>query len=363
MITKQTLLFLFLSSSFILSGQVIDPLTLPAVQEYTVVRTNPDADTVILALHGGPSAVLFEGSFTYLETIPTFSVVEVKKQEMLDADILFNDTLTFEEAVLVNDKTAALIEKAVQFFKDQDKTVVLIGQSWGAIVLGEYLDDYGVESIHRIIPMEGRLNMPLDFVDYLLDGILPTFDADGFTYVFGTPQGTYDQGLLTLGAAAFANRWIDSLANMDLTKMMYTYAENDMNTGALLPEELDFLDDSGAQTLFISPGIHGDSYLDEYQAVIVEFIRSEFVTDVSESFVIADHLKLYPTLAQNQIQVETTTTGVFSIFNINGQEVHQETPLSDRNSIDVSALGVGPYVGVFRSGGKEISTVKFQVVR
>jgi len=362
MMVKHTLPFLLLFSSFILSGQVIDPLTLPEVEDYIVVRTNPAADTVILALHGGPSAVLAEGTFTYLEGISTFSVVEVMKQEML-SDVLYNDTLTFEEAVLVNDKTAALIEKAVQYYKDQDKTVVLIGQSWGAIILGEYLDDYGISNIHRIIPMEGRLNMPLDFSDYLLDGILPTFAEDGFTYVFGTPQGTLPQGLLTLGAAAFSNRWIDSLANMDLSKMMYTYAENDMNTGALLPEELDFLDNSGAQTLYISPGVHGDSYLPTYQEVVVEFIRSEFATDIVESYVIQNNLKLYPTLAQNQIHIEAKEMGVFSIYNMMGQSVYQESKLLENGSIDISTLSAGQYIGVFHTAAQGLSSVRFQVVR
>lgn len=359
---RSTFLFFFLFTSLNLFGQVIDPSTLPFVEEYTVVRTNPDADTVILVLHGGPTGFLYEGGFTYLEEIPTFSVVEVKKEEMLNP-VLTNDSLTFEEGVLVNDKTAALIEKAVQFYNDQNKIVVLVGHSWGAIILGEYLDDYGVDNIHRIIPMEGRLNMPLDFVNYLLDGFLPTFDADGFSYVFATAQGFYQQGLLTLAAAAFDNRWIDSLANMDLSKMMYTHAEFDMNTGALLPEEIAFLDNSGARTLLIPNGSHADSFFPATQSAVVEFIRTDIMVVSGGIDVASNDLKLYPTLAQNQIQVEPKNQGLFTIVNMMGQPVYQEAQLSHSKSIDISKLSPGHYVGVFESENKGLSTVKFQVIR
>ncbi len=357
----KTLTFLILLLNLNLSAQHIDPSTLPDVSDYTAVRGNFNADTIILALHGGPSPQLYQGTFEYLEGISTFSVVEVMKQEML-TEVLSNENLTLEEGVAVNDTTVALIEKAVQHYNAQNKTVVLVGASWGAILLGEYLDDYGVDNIHRIIPMEGRLNMPLEFVDYLLDGYLPTFEDDGYTLVLNQ-QGIWDQGLLTLGAAAFANRWIDSLANLDLSKMMYTYAERDMQTGALLPEETDFLNNSGAQTLFIPNGSHGDSNLDFYQAMVVEFIRSNIAVDVKESYALFTDLKLFPSLAKYDIQVEVPEKGLFTIANLMGQVVYQEAQLSGTKRIDISGLSQGHYFAIFQSDSKKISKAKFHVVR
>ena len=344
-----------------LNGQVIDPASLPEVEDYTVVQTNPDADTVILVLHGGPTNDLLSGSFFFMESIPTFSVVEVKKHEML-IPVLNDSTLTLAGGHAVNDTTAALIEKAVQYYNDLDKTVVLIGHSWGAIVLGEYLDDYGVDNIHRIIPMEGRLNMQLEMVDYLLDGYLPTFQFDGLTLEVTTPQNTYDHGLLTLAAAIFSNRWVDSLANIDLSKMMYSYAENDQQTGALTFEETEFLDNSGAQTLFIPSAGHGASFYPENQQIIVDFIREQIFVDVDEPLAQND-FNLYPTLANNSIQIESEQQGTLRIFDMHGKAVYQGSETEASVNVDVSNLENGMYVAVFYSSSKAINTAKFQVVR
>lgn len=75
------------------------------------------------------------------------------KQEMLNP-VLFDTLLTLEKAIAVNDTTVTLIEKAIQYYKNEGKVVVLIGHSWGAFILGEYMDDYGVDQLHRIIPMD-----------------------------------------------------------------------------------------------------------------------------------------------------------------------------------------------------------------
>jgi len=313
-----------------------------------------------LALHGGPTSDLFAGTFEYFEEIPTFSIVEVKKHEMLTT-VLENDDLTLEQGHAVNDTTAALIEKAVQYFKNQDKTVVILGHSWGAIIMGEYLDDYGVESVHRIIPMEGRLNMQVEFIDYLLDGYLPTFDSDGFSLVLSTPQYNYEKGLMMLAAAAFSNRWVDSLAHLDLSKMMYTYAENDMNTGALLPEETALLDNTGAQTLFIPSGIHGDSYLDVHQATIVEFIRTDLLTATQEPAFVNEPLNLFPTLTNNIVQIESEQTGTLRIFDMSGRKIHQAQVMGSPMQINVSNFGNGQYFAVLQSGTQKLSTAKFQV--
>ena len=67
------------SSSTALGQNSIDLNSLPDVETYTVVRTNPTADTVIIALHGGPTDMLYSGEFDFFEGIPTFSVVEMEQ--------------------------------------------------------------------------------------------------------------------------------------------------------------------------------------------------------------------------------------------------------------------------------------------
>lgn len=356
---------LLLSASFLFSmlqleGQFVDPSELPEVEDYIFVRTNPNADTIIIALHGGPSDELFEGSFNHFEWEPNFSVVEMLKYEMMH-EVLYNDSLTLEQGYAVNDTTVAMIEKVVQHYNAQDKVVVVAGHSWGALVMGEYLDDYGTESVHKIIPMEGRLSVQPEFVDILLEGYLPTFDTDGMTILIEGTIGEFPHGLLTLGAAAFANDWVDSLQNEDLSKMMYTYSEFDRNTGALREKETNFLDESGATTLFIPGGTHGSVFSDMYMAEVIAFIRGDNPTSLSEP-ILVDGLKLFPTLADDLIQLEHEKSGGLMIFDMNGVVVKQ-LQVAERQVIDVSDMAVGSYMAIHRDDSGQARSARFQVWR
>ena len=344
-----------------LCAQFIDPAELPDVETYAVVQSNPNADTVIIALHGGPSDELYNGSFFYFEEIETFSVVEMLKYEMIH-DVMSNESLTIEEGYAVNDTTVAMIEKLVQHYNAQDKEVVVLGHSWGALVMGEYLDDYGVESVYKFIPMEGRLSVPQEFVDILLTGYLPTFDSDGMTIVVNGSPSDYPQGLLTLGAAAFANNWVDSLQGEDLSKMMYTYSEFDMNTGALREEETTFLNQSGAQTLFVPGGYHGSVFESFYLDLVVEFIREDNVSDVVEIQSEDTGLSIFPTVADNWITVSAEKSGVLTFFDMNGRKVLQRK-VTEMDNINISDVQPGQYMVIHEDGQGGYSTARLQVMR
>lgn len=340
----------------------IDPVFLPDIEDYTIIRTNPDADTVILTLHGGPTGVLLDNTFLYLRDIPTFSVVDVMKQEML-SPVLFDTLLTIENAIAVNDTTAALIEKAVQYFKDENKTVVLIGHSWGAFILGEYMDDYGVDQIHKIIPMEGRINIQQEYVDYLYDGYLPKFDTDGFTIILGTTPNVYPHGIITLLTALFENRWIDSLANTDLSNLMYSYAEYDLNSGALTYEEINFLTQNGAQINFIPEEGHGASNNLENQKIVVDFIRDKLTTSINNPFISQNNLRLFPTLARDWIQFESNQNGCIEIYSMTGQLVLKKEISDFPFKWDIPNLEIGQYNVIFRNILGKFETSRFQIFR
>ena len=295
-----------------------------------------------------------------MEQIPTFSVVEVKKHEML-SPVLGNESITFDEAVAVNDTTAALIEKAIQYYSAQDKEVVLLGHSWGATILGEYLDDYGNDQVHKIVPMEGRLSVQPEFVDFLLDGYVPEFNGTEVD-ISQSEQNAVFQSILTLSAAGFYNRYTDSLATLDLSNMMYSYAEFDVSTGPLLPIEIDFLNQSGAQTLFIPDGYHGSSYDSEIQDIILAFIRDDLFFDVDECFDTKEKLHLFPTIAQSSIQIESDHGGTIQIYDMMGRPVFEKGDAQFPLNVDVSNLANGQYVAVLQNKSNRLSTARFQVV-
>lgn len=142
---------------------------------------------------------------------------------------------------------------------------------------------------------------------------------------------------------------------------MYTYAENDQNTGALLPEETDFLNASGAQTLFIPNDSHGASFDPVHQEIILNFIRDDFFTSTNELLADVEPIKLYPTLAQNSIKIESNLEGLLSIYDMTGNRIKQLDKSEILLQVDVSDLTNGQYVAVLHTHNEGVSTAKFQV--
>ncbi|MEL6656730.1 MAG: T9SS type A sorting domain-containing protein [Bacteroidota bacterium] len=343
------LLLTFLGSTLccLVAQELIDPAVLPPVEDYVEVRSNPNADTVLLMLQGGPVSFLLPVDYPFLEAVPTFSVVEVKKHEML-VPVLQLDTLTLEEGIAVNDTTAALIEKAVQYYRSEGKYVALLGQSWGAIVIGEYLDDYGLDNVDKLVAMEGRLNIQQEFVDYLLAGYLPNFNL-GDSIVLLTEINFFPATLLNLSAAALANRWVDSLAGLNLEKMLYTYAEYDFQTGALLPEEIEFIESGGGQVLFIPMGMHGDSFMEEYQSQIIAFIRGDQPVSNGNFITVDSALKLYPTVANDWVLLEADAAGTALVFDAVGRLVYEAKHGGTLTRIDITSFSSGHYYVVLQA--------------
>ena len=338
--------------------QKIDLNDLPEVPDYVFTQSNPGADTVIIALHGGPSSDIFLGTFLQLEQVSGFSVVEMLKSEMM-TDVLRRDSLTFEECIAVNDTTAALIQKTVEFYKGQGKYVALVGHSWGAIIMGEYLDDYGSGHVDKLVPMEGRLNAPLDFVEWLKQGILPLFD--GLEVTVDTTVAYPLPNVLLLGAAAFENRWIDSLATEDLTNLMYTHSEWDMNTGRLLPEEVDFLEDAGANVLMIDGGTHGSIFQYDYMTQVIDFIReSDVVSDVDDLLVAS--VSAYPLPARDFLNVDVEQNGNLIITDMQGSIWMKKRIAAGRHSLDVGDARSGSHVMVFQPDAGKPITKRIQLV-
>lgn len=105
----------------VLSQNNINLNALPEVSDYTVIRSNPGADTVMLTLHGGPESTLFEGRFSFFEDISTFSVVDVMQYTHLNPEVLLNHDISFDKAISVNDTSVALLRKAVVHYRAMGK--------------------------------------------------------------------------------------------------------------------------------------------------------------------------------------------------------------------------------------------------
>lgn len=345
---KYTIFLVLMGHVNLSISQDIDLSLLPEVEEYNIVLTNPDADTVLIALHGGPSDDLNTGDFDYFHGISTFSVVEMMKQNHLNPEILSNFDLSLSEAVSVNDTTVALLKKSVDHYKRQGKFVAIIGHSFGSYILLEYLDDYGVEDVNKFIPTGARLNTEEEVIDAFLMGNYVNY-KDGLFFELGDTIDNDLRSFATLAAASVLDRYVDSLSMLDLSKMMFVFGQHDSNVGRLLEDEIRMLTESNATILEIENGSHSSPLYSENLDKVLQFIRDDFSVSNIDLTLNQDRLKVYPTIANNFITVETNTGGTFFMFNSYGQPILETVFEKGINIVDLSNLVNGNYHVLFHS--------------
>lgn len=355
------ILLFFLSSSLLFAQNNIDLNSLPNIQDYIVTNTNPNADTIILGLHGGPTDMLYPGDFSYFNSISTFSVVEMMQHQHNNPSIIANSNLTLEDAITHNDTTVAMIKKVVDHFNGLNKTVVLMGHSFGAFLLTEYLDDYGINDLHRIIPMAGRLNMDQVVVNSFESGYFASF-LNGQDIVIETIQApSADWAAMKLQAGLGYNRHIDSLASLDLSKLMYVYGTHDEAVGRLSIEETTMLGNANATLLAVQNGDHDSPFFLPQMIQILDFIRTPQTTGISESNLAQSNFKLFPTLIEETINIELETNGILRIININGQLIQENHYSKGKHFINATNFTSGYYLASFKTEKNGFFTMKFIV--
>lgn len=347
---------------FLLAQNNIDFNDLPDVSEIMVTLSNPNADTIVIGMHGGPTDMLYTGDFDFFEGISTFSVVEIQQYQHYNSSILTNHAMTLEEAIVYNDTTVAMLQKTVHHFKDMGKTVVLIGHSFGAFILAEYVDDYGLADVHRVIPMAGRLNMPPIIWENFAAGYWGGFDSDGSTPIIEPEQADMeDWATMKLMAGMGYNRWVDSLANLDLSKLMYVYGEHDEAVGGLDETEVSLLQNNSAMVLGINNGSHDSPFFTSNITQVLDFIRTDLSVSIEGKEWTKTEIKLFPTLVEDYLNIEVKEAGVLKVVNMNGQIIEQFNCSIGATRLHLKDFPSGMYIANYQTPNRRWVNQKFVV--
>lgn len=142
---------------------------------------------------------------------------------------------------------------------------------------------------------------------------------------------------------------------------MYTHSEWDMNTGRLLPEEVDFLEDAGANVLMIDGGTHGSIFQYDYMTQVIDFIReSDVVSDVDDLLVAS--VSAYPLPARDFLNVDVEQNGNLIITDMQGSIWMKKRIAAGRHSLDVGDARSGSHVMVFQPDAGKPITKRIQLV-
>ena len=147
--------------------------------EVQQVVANPDADTVWIFEQGGPShEISNDVLFAFLRYRGHEDIHLVQAHQTLT----LNPRLAARHARLTRanlqaevDVSVELLRRVIDHFKAQHKHVVVVGYSYGSFLVARYLALHGPDGADRYLLMAGRLDMPTDFVNGALEGMLYHF--------------------------------------------------------------------------------------------------------------------------------------------------------------------------------------------
>ena len=207
---------------------------------------NPASETVIVNAQGGPETTLFTKEFKeifikYGKLCPdSVFAVNIQQVQTLNPDKFKKSDISFEQAVEYGKQNTKMLADAVDYFKAKGKKVVVVGISYGAFLVEDYLAGYGNVADSYFISV-GRLNMPEKIWVPFSEGKMIGF-KDGVEYTkIMKPKDAEQRNMSKLAAAFGHKRYMDLLKNTKMSNVVYAYGAKDEQVGRLSEAELEFL--------------------------------------------------------------------------------------------------------------------------
>tara|TARA_B110000305_G_C19280879_1_gene559192 strand:- start:260 stop:772 length:513 start_codon:yes stop_codon:yes gene_type:complete len=121
-----------------------------------------DASTVLINTQGGPITELDTEGFDDLLSLvntPNLLNVNVHQAQTLNPSDFSSDDITFEQAINYDAESIEVLYKVIKYFKDQGRTVYVLGISFGAFMTQELIVRKGLDVADKYLIMVGRLDI------------------------------------------------------------------------------------------------------------------------------------------------------------------------------------------------------------
>ncbi len=232
---------------------------------------NLEGDIVVIHAQGGPSIELDDDEASN-EVITELGIqsalyVMVHQVQTKNPMLFTSEDITFEQAKQYDLQSISNIKRVVDFFKNQQgKTVYVLGVSFGSFIVQELIATHGVDVADGYLILSNRLNVDDDAWQALSEGKFPIhiYDNDGnYTIQLENDpdNDTVEERNMGRLIAGFAfNRYTDRLTNVSsLSKVTYVYGDRDEVAGPLSAQEIQFLNDKGANLILSEGGSHDEA--------------------------------------------------------------------------------------------------------
>ncbi|AXT52607.1 hypothetical protein D1818_17855 [Aquimarina sp. BL5] len=237
------------------------------IKDLIYFKGEEDASTVLINVQSGPDNKLstdeVDEIFQSFDTTDLLAV-NVHQAQTLDPSLLEGGDITFDEAINYNAESVEMLYKVVKYFKDQGRTVYVLGISFGAFVTQELIAKKGIDVADNYLLMVGRLDIDDIIWQALSEGRLTYFE-NGITPIVEQEVSTdvTVRNLDKITAGLGMNRYTELLNPFeDLSNITYIYGETDQAVGRLTNPEIEFLQSKNVN-IITGSGNH-DETIDDF---------------------------------------------------------------------------------------------------
>ena len=235
------------------------------ISDIATFHGNLEGNVVVVNTQGGPGIELEDdGLLDIISESQTQSAlyVNVHQVQTKNPSLFTGTEITFEEAKEYDLQSIENLKRAVEFFTNQeDKTVYVLGISFGAFMTQELIATHGIDVADGYMISVGRLDIDEDtwqpfsqgqYTEYLYD------NNGNFTInSLGDGSDIELRNMARLAAGLGYNRYTNKLSSIgDLSKITYVYGDRDEQVGPLSDQEIQFLTAKGANVLLSEGGNH-----------------------------------------------------------------------------------------------------------
>lgn len=245
------------------------PVTLEISQEIKDLiyfKGEEDAPIVLINAQSGPDTELttddVDTIFQIFNTTDLLAV-NVHQAQTQNLSLLENDDISFDEAINFNSESVEMLYQVIKYFKDQGRTVYVLGISYGAFMAQELIAKEGVDVADKYLIMVGRLDMNDVVWQAFSEGLLGYFE-NGITPIIDDEEDPdmVGRNLNKLAAGLAMNRYTQLFNNFqDLSNITYIYGETDQAVGRLTDPEVQFLESKNVN-IIVGSGDHDETISD-----------------------------------------------------------------------------------------------------
>jgi len=233
------------------------------VKDIIYFNGDEKASTVLITVPGGPSTKLatdiVDDISTIFDTTDLLNVT-IHQAQTLDSTIVKDNDITLDQAVEFNAESIEMLSNVIKTFKDEGRTVYVLGFSFGTFITQELIAKKGITSADKYLIIAGRLDMNNSIWQaaaegrngYFENGVTPIIQED-------LPKTAKERNLNRISAGFAMNRYTELWSTIDdLSNVTYIYGEIDQAVGSLTPTEVQFLESKNTN-LIATPGNHDDT--------------------------------------------------------------------------------------------------------